>query len=166
VSPPGVEAVLVDTDVFSYLMNGRGYAYLYRPHVEGKLMAISFITVGELYFGAYKRKWGNDKLGDLKDRLRSATIVPFDEGVCKKYAEIKAAMESKGKSIGLTTCGSLLVLCGTQFPLCQTTPNILLRYLDWFSGPSPGRCVRCSPRCPSRQKQLSLLPPSPSKSSS
>ena len=62
-------------------------------------MAISFITVGELYFGAYKRKWGNDKLDDLKDRLRSATIVPFDEGVCKKYAEIKA-VESKGKSIG------------------------------------------------------------------
>jgi tRNA(fMet)-specific endonuclease VapC len=99
VSPPGVEAVLVDTDVFSYLMNGSGYASLYRPHVEGKLMAISFITVGELYFGAYKRKWGNDKLDDLKDRLRSATIVPFDEGVCKKYAEIKA-VESKGKSIG------------------------------------------------------------------
>jgi len=95
---PSVEAVLVDTDVFSYLMSGKTHAKLYRPHVDGKLMAISFITIGELYFGAYRRKWGQERLDDLKDRLRAPVIVPYDEAVCKTYAEIKAALESKGKT--------------------------------------------------------------------
>lgn len=95
-----VEAVLVDTDVYSYLMNGGAYAKLYRPHVDGKLIAVSFVTVGELYFGAYRKKWGTERLEDLKDRLRSVTLVPYDEGVCRKYAEIKAGCEAKGKSVG------------------------------------------------------------------
>ena len=98
-STPSVEAVLVDTDVYSYLMNGTGYAALYRPHVEGKLVAISFITVGELYFGAYRKNWGAERIADLKDRLRSVTIVPYDDGVCRTYAEIKSAMQSKGKTV-------------------------------------------------------------------
>jgi hypothetical protein len=43
--PPAVQAVLVDTDVYSYLMRGGKLADTYRPHVEGKLLAISFVTV-------------------------------------------------------------------------------------------------------------------------
>jgi predicted nucleic acid-binding protein len=93
------EAVLVDTDVFSYLMSGSRYAALYRPHVEGKLIAVSFITVGELYFGAKRKNWGSSKLADLKDRLRTVTIVPYDVSVCLKYAEIKAQCEAKGKTV-------------------------------------------------------------------
>lgn len=94
-----VEAVLVDTDVYSYLMNGNTYASLYKSHVEGKLVAVSFITVGELYFGAYRKGWGADRLNDLKDRLRSVTIVPYDEAVCHTYARIKSEMAAKGQLI-------------------------------------------------------------------
>ncbi len=99
-SNSGAEAVLVDTDVFSYLMNGSGYAALYRPHVDGKLIAVSFVTVGELYFGARRRNWGEGKIADLKDRLRVVTIVPYDESVCRTYADIKADCESRGKTVG------------------------------------------------------------------
>lgn len=95
-----VEAVLVDTDVFSFLMSGSRYAALYRPHVEGRLIAISFITVGELYFGAKRKNWGEAKIADLKDRLRVVTIVPYDEGVCRTYADIKADCESRGRTVG------------------------------------------------------------------
>ncbi len=38
-------------------------------------------------------------VGRLKDRLRSATIVPYDEGLCRTYAEIKTTMTSKGKTV-------------------------------------------------------------------
>ena len=98
-STPAVEAVLVDTDVFSYLMNGTGYASVYKPHVQGKLVAVSFVTVGELYFGAYRKSWGAERIADLKDKLRSVSIVPYDEAVCRTYAEIKSAMQSKGKPV-------------------------------------------------------------------
>ena len=62
--------VLVDTDVYSYLMRpGDPRAQVYRPHVQGKIVAVSFITVGELLFGAKKKKWGTTKVDDLKQRL-------------------------------------------------------------------------------------------------
>ena len=68
-----MDAVLLDDDVFSYLTrthDTRGDAY--RPHAAGKTVAISFITVGKIYFGAEKRKWGkqtlNAFLGLMRDR--------------------------------------------------------------------------------------------------
>ena len=54
-----MDAVLLDTDVFSYLFKGADEADLYKSHVAEKTIAVSFVTVGELYSGAYKRGWGN-----------------------------------------------------------------------------------------------------------
>ena len=50
--------VIVDTNVVSYLMRGGSLAERYRPHLRGRLSAIAFVTVGELYFGAEKAEWG------------------------------------------------------------------------------------------------------------
>ena len=133
-SDPNAEAVLVDTDVFSYLMHGSNYASLYRPHVAGKLIAVSFITVGELYFGAYRKNWGKDRLADLKDRLRRVTIVPYDEGICTKYAEIKSACERKGKSVGandlwIAACATRhsIPLVSNNFKHFDGSPELVLR---------------------------------------
>lgn len=129
-----VEAVLVDTDVFSYLMNGTGYAALYRPHVEGKLIAVSFVTVGELYFGAKRKNWGEARIADLKDRLRIVTIVPYDERVCLVYAEIKAACEAKGKTVAdndlwIAACAirHSIPLVSNNFKHFNGIPGLVLR---------------------------------------
>ena len=100
-SEPGSDdVVLVDTDVYSYLGKpGSKYASLYLPHVDQKRLAVSFITIGELYFGAHKKKWSAERVAGIKDRLRSVAIVPFDEGVCRTYGEIKARLEEKGTPI-------------------------------------------------------------------
>ena len=37
-------------------------AKIYLRHVENRLLAISFITVGELLFGAVKNKWGERRM--------------------------------------------------------------------------------------------------------
>ena len=75
------EWVLVDTDVFSFLMSDTSkYKNLYLPHVNGKRVAVAFITVGELYFGAKRKNWGENRIADLKHRLGKVTIVPFDDG--------------------------------------------------------------------------------------
>ncbi len=49
--------VILDTNIVSYLMKGGLLAEAYAPHIEGRLLAISFITVGELYFGVEKGNW-------------------------------------------------------------------------------------------------------------
>lgn len=83
------DAVLLDTDVFSFLLrtdDARGK--IYRKHVEGKTAAISFITIGELYAGAYRR-WGQKKIQELEAKLRAIVIIPYDIEICKTYARLK-----------------------------------------------------------------------------
>jgi predicted nucleic acid-binding protein len=46
--------IVLDTCIVSYLMKGVPLAEVYTPNLQGRLLAISFITVGELYYGAEK----------------------------------------------------------------------------------------------------------------
>ncbi len=98
-SASAAEIVLVDTDVYSYLLNGKGPIEAYRRHLNEKHLALSFVTIGELYFGAFKKNWGTARIEALKDSFRSVAIVPYDLEVCKRYAEIKSQLESKGERI-------------------------------------------------------------------
>ena len=89
------EYVLLDTDVFSYLMKpGDPRADIYKPHVIGKTVGVSFVTVGELLYGASKRKWGEKKVDALKQRLQSVIIVPYDYAVCATYGDLKSKLAS------------------------------------------------------------------------
>ena len=88
-----MDAVLLDTDVFSYLMrpkDARGDAY--RPHVKGKTAAVSFITVGELLYGAEKRKWSAKTMSRLQEKLKAVAVVPYDVELCRTYARIRASL--------------------------------------------------------------------------
>ena len=61
--------IILDTDIVSYLMKGGALARAYVPHVQGKLLAIAFITVGEMYFGAENKNWGEKKRKELETTL-------------------------------------------------------------------------------------------------
>ena len=88
-----MEAVILDTDVFSYLMkpkDTRGNAY--RPHVKAKTVAVSFITVGELYHWAEKRKWSAKSRQNLEERMKAVVIVPYDAELCRTYGRVRASL--------------------------------------------------------------------------
>ena len=88
-----MDAVLLDTDVFSYLIRpGDTRGDLYRPLVKGKTVALSFISIGELYVWAEVRSWGPQKLADFEERLKACVIVPYDLELCKTYARVKAKL--------------------------------------------------------------------------
>jgi tRNA(fMet)-specific endonuclease VapC len=87
----------LDTDVFSFLMKPTDTRNpIYAKRVVGKLVAVSFVTVGELLFGAKKRKWGAGKISDLERRLRGAVIVPYDRLLCDAYGRLKAETRAAG----------------------------------------------------------------------
>jgi tRNA(fMet)-specific endonuclease VapC len=88
-----MDAVLLDTDVFSFLIrqsDTRGD--LYRPHVKNKTVALSFISVGELYVWAAKKNWTPKTLAAFEERLKATVIVPYDLELCKEYGRIKAQL--------------------------------------------------------------------------
>jgi predicted nucleic acid-binding protein len=93
------ETVLLDTDVYSYLLNGSRQSATYQQQIEGKYLALSFISIGELYFGAYRKNWGPSRIAALRNSFNSVIIVPYDHEICEAYAEIRSALEAKGQRI-------------------------------------------------------------------
>jgi len=91
--------LLVDTNIVSYLMKGDARAKPYVPHLENKLLAISFITVGELYFWAEKNNWGDNKRKALETTLHNYIVVPYDNEIAKLYARVAAERERAGHRI-------------------------------------------------------------------
>lgn len=95
-----LDIVLLDTDVFSYLMepgDPRGLPYL--RHVERHTTALSFITVGELLFGAFWRDWGERRTADLQRRLDAAFILPLDHETSVTYARLKTHLRKQGQAL-------------------------------------------------------------------
>ena len=56
--------VLLDTDVYSYLTKTGD-------------TRVSFITVGEILYGAKKKKWTETKIEDAKQKLKSVVMCPM-----------------------------------------------------------------------------------------
>ena len=88
--------IILDTNIVSYLMRGGLLAATYEPHVRNRLLAITFITVGELYFGAEKRSWGEKKRKELETNLRNFVVIPYDHEIARCYGRLVAERQRKG----------------------------------------------------------------------
>lgn len=84
-----MNTLVLDTDVVSFLMRGHSLAELYRPHLEGHRLAISFMTVGELYEGAYRAGWGQQRLTQLRETVETYVVIPFSIGICREWGAIR-----------------------------------------------------------------------------
>jgi len=92
--------IILDTCIVSYLMKGGQLAEAYAPHLQGRLLAISFITVGELYFGAEKANWGEKRRRELETTLRNFVVIPYDHEIARCYGRLVAVRKMSGRSIG------------------------------------------------------------------
>lgn len=102
-----MDAILLDTDIFSYLNKGDSRSELYRPHVRGKTIALSFITIGELFFWTVKRKWSQKRIASLEQHIRAAVIVPYDMELCKEFGRVKGSLEGRvisSNDLWIATC--------------------------------------------------------------
>lgn len=91
--------LVLDTNIVSYLMKGGQLAEAYMPRISGSLISISFITVGELYFGAEKRNWGEKKRTHLESNLRNFVVIPYDDEIARCYGRLVAERQRNGMPI-------------------------------------------------------------------
>jgi tRNA(fMet)-specific endonuclease VapC len=89
----------VDTDVLSFTFRGDTRAELYRPHLTGKLLAISFMTLAELDQWALQRRWGAARRARMEAYLRTFVVYPFDRALCLKWAEVSVDARRRGRPI-------------------------------------------------------------------
>jgi tRNA(fMet)-specific endonuclease VapC len=84
-----MDARLLDTNIVSYLMKGHSLAERYRPELQGYTLAVSFMTVAELYEGAFRARWGRRKLAQLAGVLRSYLVIPSSPDLCQRWGQVR-----------------------------------------------------------------------------
>ena len=92
--------VMVDTDVFSYMFRDDSRADFFRPYILNMTPAISFMSVAELYYGAYRDGWGVAHIVRLEDRMNSYVVLPYDYLACQLWGQVRAQRQAHGHEIG------------------------------------------------------------------
>lgn len=94
-----MEVILLDTNIVSFALKGDSRVSPYTPYLEGRRLAISFMTVAELYQWTFVRNWSESRRQRLEARLQSYTVLPFDIAVCRLWGEIRSKCRAKGRPI-------------------------------------------------------------------
>lgn len=88
--------IILDTDVASAILRGRLPGSM-RAELEGKSLAITFVTVGELTSWTIRRGWGDRRLADLAAWRRHVTRIPYDEAVATRWGLLDARAQTRGR---------------------------------------------------------------------
>jgi tRNA(fMet)-specific endonuclease VapC len=95
-----VEPVLLDTDVFSFLLKGSPASDPWIESVDGRYLLLCFVTVAELLLWAEVRNWGQPRRDRLQAKIDTTTVLPFNEALMAEWARVVAAGRSAGHPIG------------------------------------------------------------------
>ena len=93
--------VVVDTDVASFLFKRDTRARLYRPHLLGQTLHVSFMTVAELRRWALASNWGPARVAQLDHYLQRFNIVLVDLPLCQQWAEVMHEADRAGLPVGV-----------------------------------------------------------------
>lgn len=85
----------------SYLFRRDSRAELYRPHLDGELLVVSFMTVAELDRWGLERDWGGPRKQRMEEHLANFVVHPYDREVCRKWAEVSDGARRKGRPVGV-----------------------------------------------------------------
>jgi tRNA(fMet)-specific endonuclease VapC len=83
--------LVVDTGVFAAGLTARSapLAERYRLLLVGHELIITIQTITELYFGAGKDNWGEERLRQLERRIAQAVIAPCDDHLARSCAQLR-----------------------------------------------------------------------------
>jgi len=94
-----MDLLLLDTNIVSFLIKGDSRARSYKPLLQNNRLALSFMTVAEMYQWAAVRNWGELRVAQLEAYLKSYLILPYDIALCRMWGQIRAYCKSAGRSI-------------------------------------------------------------------
>lgn len=92
-------ALVLDTDVFSYFLKKDTRADLYRPHLRGHFLFLSFMTLAELEVGALNANWGAQRKAALEKNLRRFVVQYSNKSICRLWAQVRDEGRRSGVNI-------------------------------------------------------------------
>ena len=93
-------AVVVDTDVVSFLYKRDTRAELYRPHLTSPPFLLSFMTLAELRSWMHHRNWGAARRHRLEPYLQRYQVVYATDALCEGWAKATDSARRHGHPIG------------------------------------------------------------------
>lgn len=119
-----MNVILLDTNIVSFLYKGDSRAKQYTPYLEGRRLAISFMTVAELFQWAAVRRWGKRRKKRLEETLRSNyAVLAFNIELCQIWGEIRAARRAMGKPISPQDAWIAATALQYELPLVTHNPT-------------------------------------------
>jgi predicted nucleic acid-binding protein len=94
-----VDVLLLDTNIVSYLLKGDDRVRPYQSLLQNNQLALSFMTVAELYQWAAIRNWGQSRIAQLEAYLASYLVLPYDIALCRMWGQVRAHCRRAGRPI-------------------------------------------------------------------
>lgn len=91
---------LLDTNTASYIIKGSRPVDGHLARVPMSQIAISAVTEGELRFGAARLPQAAHLHRIVEEFFRRVTILPWDSGAARQYADLRSTLERKGQPMG------------------------------------------------------------------
>src|SRR4249920_739840 len=92
-------ALVLDTDVLSFLFKKDTRAKQYRQFLHGEDCFLSFMTLAELRAWAIRRRWGQPRQDALARFLRAFEVFYVNESLCQLWAEVVELGRKRGKPV-------------------------------------------------------------------
>ncbi|MFZ1500480.1 MAG: tRNA(fMet)-specific endonuclease VapC [Giesbergeria sp.] len=92
---------LLDTNIVIYVLKRRPIEVLSIFNANADRMAISAITLSELFHGAEKSNKVNENLAVIEDFCSRLEVLPYGSKAAQHYGAIRAGLERLGKPIGV-----------------------------------------------------------------
>lgn len=92
---------VLDTDTSIYFLNGTYRSIADEVSARSlEELAITSISVAELFYGAHHSSRKAANLESLQKFLGLVTILPFDQSAAEEFGQIKQALTDQGKILG------------------------------------------------------------------
>jgi tRNA(fMet)-specific endonuclease VapC len=92
---------LLDTNIVIYVLKRRPIEVLSVFNQNASRMAISAITLSELYHGAEKSIKVSENLAAIEDFCSRLEVLPYGSKAAQHYGAIRAGLEKLGQPIGV-----------------------------------------------------------------
>lgn len=134
-SPAQPGRYLLDTNAASAILRQREPICARAASVPLASLAISSVTAGEMHYGLAKRPQATALARLVREFMRYADILPWNDDVAPHYGTLRAALESRGVTIApldLMIAAHALAIDAVLVSSDQTLSMIdILKVEDW-----------------------------------
>src|SRR5438477_2811637 len=107
--------ILVDTNIVSFMLKGNPIAARYEAWLGDRLSAVSFITLGELYFWAFEAGWGESRRHAMEAYLQRFVLLPYTRAMAMICGEVGACRKRIGRPI--SNADAWIAACALYYQL-------------------------------------------------